>query len=94
MIRRCFFYCLKKGVFLLKTIIALFLLSFLCRGNPYYLMDATAYANVCGTFFQSEDGNVWAIDGDHYYGSVVLIMDNNGTVDKVTDDIIFAVIER
>lgn len=77
----------------MKKIITLLLLSILCRSNPYYLMDATAYANVCGTFFQSEDGNVWAVDGDHYCGSVVLIMDNKGT-DCIYDDEIFAVIEK
>lgn len=78
---------------ILKTVIFMFLLSILCNNRPYYMMNAEAYTNLYGTLFQSEDGNVWAVDGDHYYGSVVLIMDNKGT-DNIYDDEIFAVIEK
>ena len=78
----------------MKTIICLFLLSIICNGNPHYLLDAVAYDNWAGTLFQSEDGNVWAVDGDHYHGDVVLVMSNNGTPDYIYDDRIIAVIER
>lgn len=77
----------------MKTIFFLFLLSLICHGHPHYLLNAEAYTNLYGTLFQSEDGNVWAVDGDHYYGSVVLIMDNKGT-ESIYDDEIFAVIEK
>ena len=78
----------------MKTIITLLLLSLFLHGNPHYMMEAVAYDNWAGTLFQSEDGNVWAVDDDHYHGDVVLVMSNNGTPDYIYDDRIIAVIER
>lgn len=78
----------------MKTIIALILLALFCNGNPHYLMQADACSNIAGTFFNCEDGHVRAVDGDRYTGSVVLVMDNNGTPDNPIDDLIAFVIER
>ena len=76
----------------MKTLIALFILTFLCNGNPYYVANTVAIPDPSGTLFEI-DGNVYG-SYDRYHGQVTVIMDNNGTVDDVTDDEIYAVIER
>ena len=75
----------------MKTLIALFILTFLCNGNPYYVANTVAIPDVYGTLFEI-DGNVYA-SYDRYHGNVTVIMDSNDT-DDVTDDEIYAVIER
>lgn len=77
----------------MKTIIALFLLRFICmHSDNYYLLNAQAYDGAIGTMYAAEDGNYWA-DYDHHHGSVVLVMNTHGT-DFIYDDEIFAVIDR
>ena len=77
----------------MKTIIAIFLLTIFCNGNPHYLINADALPNYYGTFFDCENGHVFSIDGERYSGLVVLVMNNKGT-ETVVDDVIEYVIIR
>ena len=73
---------------MLKTWIAVLLLSVLCVGNPHYTIKAEAYPCEMGTYFLAENGHVFGWSEDRFSGECLLIMDNMNTPDNVTDDVI------
>lgn len=60
---------------------------------PAVVISHETEANEDVTVFETPDGNIWANYGYTESQNVILIMDNNGTPEGVTDDIIIGVIE-
>lgn len=60
---------------------------------PAVVISHETEANEDVTVFETSDGNIWANYGYTESKNVILVMDNNGTPEVVTDDIIIGVMK-